>query len=233
MPPTEKNEPTSGKFILFQRGCRRGKSKVFQEKAPHLEADLQRLGDYWREMKSSSMSCSFGEKGEEIREEEASAGILRRLTMTHKTPHRSTVAMWPSTVPDWLWYTGPSGAHPVPCLQPCLPGRQHSRNAGAALLTCVELGRGGQCPGGRQGGLRAQCAGQEGRRATWEGWGRHTHQSWSTTAASRLYLFTHTPPAPTCSEDTHRRTYWRASGVTLGMEGGSDHTRSLAEAGQV
>lgn len=60
---------------------------------------------------------------------------------------------------------------------PCRVHRQHSRDAGAALLTRVELGWGGQHPGGGQGGLGAQWAGQESRRATWQEGNRQTHQS--------------------------------------------------------
>lgn len=127
---------------------------------------------------------------------------------------------------------------PRPPPRPRFPRRQHSRNAGAALLTRVELGWGCQGPGGGQGGLGAQRAGQEGGRATWEGRGQ--------TDASELIrhgrvqaVFMHA--RCTCrntllSEDTRtdRRTHGWASGVTLGVGSGegSSGARCLAEAGK-
>lgn len=85
MPPTEKKkkkkkEPTSGKFILFQRG----KSKIFQEKPPQMEADLQRLGGDWREIKVVAYltppGSGEGNQAGGEQQQEASAAILRRLT---------------------------------------------------------------------------------------------------------------------------------------------------------
>lgn len=67
---------------------------------------------------------------------------------------------------------------------PLLDAYSMVHNAGAALLTRVELGWGGQGPGGGQGGLGAQQAGQEGRCATWEGWGVQTDTLESSTSGS-------------------------------------------------
>ena len=160
MPPTEKSNRTSGKPIPFQRTCRGCKSKIFQEEPPHLEAALQWLGDSWREIKCSSDGGRGAKK--EIREEwtpqeKASSGLLRGLTITHRMSQGSTLSVSPSWAPDWLFDADCSGEHPV-CARPHtrLPCHQPSRNAGAALLTRVELGWAGQGPGGGQGGLGAQ-----------------------------------------------------------------------------
>lgn len=104
----------------------------------------------------------------------------------------------PSRAPDGLFCAAPSGKHPVPCPHPASQ-RPDSRNAGAALLTRVELGRGGQGPGGGQGGLGAQGAGQEGRCATWEEGGQ---TDTSELAHRSGGLFTCTPPAPTRRQDS-------------------------------
>lgn len=153
--------------------------------------------------------------------------------MTHKAPHRSTVAMWP----PWS-QTGWGIQAPLEhTLRPvCNPASQAANTHAMLVLHFSHVWSLGGVASALEVGREACGLNALGRKAgvpPGRGGDRHTHQSWSTTAACRLYLFTHTPPAPTCSRDTHRRTYGWASGVTLGMEGGSDHTRSLAEAGQV
>ena len=86
------------------------------------------------------------------------------------TPEPITSPLWQCS-PLGLWLvdshraSGPCPPYP----RPCAPGHQHSRNAGVALLTRVELGWAGQSPGGGQRGLRTQRAGQVGRCSTWTG----------------------------------------------------------------
>lgn len=123
--------------------------------------------------------------------------------MTQGTSRRSTVAMPRPSGPWLVVLCRPLWRAPCPLPPPGLPGCPHSRNAGAALLTRVELGWGGQGPGGGQGGLGAQRAGQEGRRATWEGEG-HTDTSEQQHPGC---LFTHTLPAPTCRGHSQVQTH--------------------------
>lgn len=172
-----------------------------------MEADLQRLGGDWREIKVVAYltppGSGEGNQAGGEQQQEASAAILRRLTMTQGASRRSTVAM-PRPPGPWLVVLcRPLWRAPCPLPPPGLPGCPHSRNAGAALLTRVELGWGGQGPGGGQGGLGAQRAGQEGRRATWEGEG-HTDTSEQQHPGC---LFTHTLPAPTCRGHSQVQTH--------------------------
>lgn len=134
--------------------------------------------------------------------------------MTQGASRRSTVAMPRPSGPWLVVLCRPLWRAPCPQPPPGLPGCPHSRNAGAALLTRVELGWGGQGPGGGQGGLGAQRAGQEGRRATWEGEG-HTDTSELLPRSSSIQaVYLRTLCLLQHAEATHRyrRTEWRGGG---------------------
>lgn len=138
--------------------------------------------------------------------------------MTQGASRRSTVAM-PRPPGPWLVVLcRPLWRAPCPLPPPGLPGCPHSRNAGAALLTRVELGWGGQGPGGGQGGLGAQRAGQEGRRATWEGEGHtDTSELVPAAAASRLFIYAHSA----CSNMPRTLTGTDAQTGVAGRGGGA------------
>lgn len=219
MPPTEKNEPASGKLILFQRRYRRGESKISQEEAPHLEADLQGLGDQGDNPKAVARLPPPGGGGDQEgagTAGQSQPGLPRRLTMTTECLMAPLVTVPPgplaggSVQPRWE----------APCaLPPTLPPRRpDSRNAGAALLTRVELGRGGRGPGGGQGGLGAQGAGQEGRCATWEGGGQ-TDTSEPAHRSSRLCLRALRLLQHAARTRAHRRASGVAPGVSVGRGG--------------
>ena len=108
-------------------------------------------------------------KRRDSRKQPVRAPKKAETTLSH---HKSPVAALPPGPPasgfmQSIW------ALPSPSTGcACPPDRQHSRDAGVALLTRVELGWGGQSPGGGQGGLRTQRARQVGRCSTWTGGGQ-------------------------------------------------------------
>ena len=125
-------------------------------------------------------------KRRDSRKQPVRAPKKAETTLSH---HKSPVAALPAGPPA-SGFTQSIWALPSPSTGcACPPGRQHSRDAGVALLTRVELGWGGQSPGGGQGGLRTQRARQVGRCSTWTGGGQTDTSELVHSSSSRLYLF--------------------------------------------
>lgn len=163
-----------------------GESNIFQEEAPRLEVDLQRLLDYWIEIRSNNISSSSGEGERNQKGGDAAGrrqqGFVRSLRTSRITPsHRCTVES-PAGGPDWLFSAEPSRGRSLPCSAPYRPARECQPPTPTPVLTrcwCCTSRKCGAWVGwpapwrwaGRTGG----SADWAGRQVCHLGVGRQTH----------------------------------------------------------
>lgn len=188
MPPSEKNEPASGKLVLFRRRYRRGRAR-----SPRRRLRTQRqiprggkIGEITKSCSTSSSTFEGGNPGGAGTAGLSQPGLQRRLIMTVEWL-KAPLVTEPSGAPPLRWLCAAPRESTL-CPAPCPPS-QAARLTRWCCCTSHTCGAWAGWPG--PGGWAARTGGSgswAGRQVCHlEGEGRQTHQSGPTAAAGCLH----------------------------------------------